>query len=289
MRPTVLPLLALLCCAGCIDNSRNAWRPPAPGETVAGEQRPDELRPRSVIVLVAPVAIGPLKETWPEARTGFAFDLAERIDVLGRKADADGRAGERLPVSDSADWKAPVADARGAHYVVLTTIIDALARDGQVTSEGRQVAASATAEMRVLDAEGNIVFKKTGRGDWEGVLSPKLIGPAAQPRHKAAWLACSNLTGALLDFLEKRNEAPGAAPTPQSGALVEVEVASEPVGADVLIDGIFRGNTPCTLKLPARPLTLRLERQGRQPWERKLTPEPGMKLKPALEALAARP
>ncbi len=65
---------------------------------------------------------------------------------------------------------------------------------------------------------------------------------------------------------------------------VSVLIESEPSGADVLIDGNLVGTTPAQVRLPAKALTLRLERQGFQPWERQFTPTAELKLKPVLTA-----
>jgi len=278
--------LAALACASCTPRDRNTWHPAPPnGVSSARIPRPNEPVPRHTAVVFAPVAIGTLAESWPGASETFAYDLADRIDVLGAKADADGLAGADLPRSDYAAWRAwPVEGTAGADFVILTVVqsID-LKVDEAVSQGGRKSTCTAIVEMRALDVFGNVVFAKRGRGDWEGVPSPKFPGPEAKPEAKTTWQACSNAVGALLDFLEKRNEAVTEGPAPTAGQLVEVEVASDPAGADVLVDGIFRGNTPCTLKLPVKRLALRIERAGLTPWERVMIPDPGMKIRPALE------
>ena len=284
-----LPSLALACLvlAACQPRDANVWHPAKPGEAIAREQRGDEALARRLAVAFAPVELGPLLPIWPKASVAFAFDLADRVDVLGRKADADGFAAGSLPGSDDAAWtRWPVAEASGADYVVLTSVIELKTVAGPLTTQGSRIVASALVEMRVLDTHGNVVFRRRGRGDWEGTPSPKFPGPAFSPEVRVAWLAASNAVGALLEWLERRNEAVAGGPTPTAGRTVGIEVASDPPGADVLVDGIFRGNTPCTLTLPATALTLRLERRGHVPWERRLTPEAGMKVRPALDPAA---
>lgn len=279
-------LLAVLACTACAPRDRNTWHPAPPGGTSSSRvARPDEPAPRRIAVVFAPVALAELAALLPEAHTGFAYDLADRIDVLGAKADADGLAGPALPLSDDAAWRAwPVAGTAGADLVVLTAVQSITRREEGLNAQGqRRVACTALVEMRALDTFGNIVFSKRGRGDWEGVPSPKFTATEARPEARAAWTACSNAVGALLDFLEKRNEAVTEGPAPTAERLVEVEVASDPAGADVLVDGIFRGSTPCTLKLPVRRMSVRLERAGWQAWERVLVPDAGMKIRPALE------
>lgn len=276
--------LAIIVLAGCQPRDVNVWHPARPGETVAREQRGDEPLARRLAVAFAPVGLGPLQPIWPEASVSFAFDLADRIDVLGRKADADGFAAGSLPGSDDATWtRWPVAEANGADYVVLTSVIELKAVAGPMTTQGSRISASAIVEMRALDPHGNVVFRRRGRGDWEGTPSPKFPGPASRPESRVAWLAASNAVGALLEWLERRNEAVADGPAPTAERTVGIEVASDPPGADVLIDGIFRGNTPCALTLPAGAVLLRIERRGYAPWERRLTPEAGMKVRPALD------
>ena len=74
---------------------------------------------------------------------------------------------------------------------------------------------------------------------------------------------------------------------PEEAVLVDVMVDSIPPNADILIDGTFLGNTPVTVPLPVREITVRVERQGFQPWERTLTPSSDMRIQPALEPLEA--
>jgi len=282
-------VFAVLAVAACTPRDRNTWYPAPPGGvSPARVQRPDEPAPRRLAVVFAPVAIGDLAAVWPGAVEPFTYDLAERIDVLGAKADADGLAAVELPTSDDAAWRAwPVAGTSGADLVVLTVVQSIERREAPAVGQpGRQITCIAHIDMRALDAYGNVVFAKRTRGEWSGVPSPKFPGPEAKPEAKTAWEGCSDAVVALVDFLEKRNEAAISGPGPAaitSEQLIEVAFDSEPAGADVLVDGIFRGNTPCTLKLPAKRMALRLERGGHVPWERITVPEAGMKIRPVLE------
>ncbi len=277
---------ALLLCA-CTPRDRNTWHPAPPGgESAARTVNADEPKPRHTAVVFAPVATGDLAQIWPQAADAFVYDLADRIDVLGAKADADGLAGSNLPTSDDAAWRSwPVEGTRGADLVVLTVLQSLERREENATSQGnRKVVCTAIVEMRALDQYGNVVFAKRGRGDYEGFPSPKFPGPESKPESRTSWEACSNAVGALLEFLEKRNEASASGPAPTAEQLIEAQIDSEPAGADVLIDGIFRGNTPCTLKLPVKRQVIRLERNGHAPWERTLIPDAGMKIRPVLDA-----
>ena len=285
IRPASLVFCMLAVCA-CTPRDRNTWHPAPPGgESAARTARADEPAPRHNAVVFAPVAIGALSAIWPNASATYTYDLADRIDVLGAKADADGLAGTALPASDDAAWRSwPVEGTRGANLVVLTVVQSLERREESATSQGnRKVICTAIVEMRALDPYGNVVFSKRGRGDFEGFPSPKFPGPEAKPESRTVWQACSNAVGALLEFLEKRNEAVANGPAPTAEVLAEVTIDSDPPGADVLIDGIFRGNTPCSLKLPMKRLAIRLERNGHTPWERVMVPEAGMKIRPVLD------
>ncbi len=277
---------AVLACAACTPRDRNTWHPAAPGgESTARATRAGEAAPRGTAVVFAPVAIGALAATWAGAAETFTYDLADRIDVLGAKADADGLAAPDLPASDAAAWRAwPVEGTRGADFIVLTVVQSIDLVEEAPNAQGQRLAVcTALVEMRALDGYGNVVFSKRGRGDWRGYPSPKFPGPEAKPQARAVWEGCSNAVGALLEFLEKRNEADAGGAAPTAERLVEVAFDSDPPGADVLIDGIFRGTTPCTLKLPVKRLPVRIERPGHQPWERVMVPDADMRIKPVLE------
>jgi hypothetical protein len=74
--------------------------------------------------------------------------------------------------------------------------------------------------------------------------------------------------------------APTSRPAPKiiSGEPVTVEVFSEPIGADIMLDGDFVGNTPSILKVRPGTHYLNLQLPGFKPWGQSLSLEPGGKL-----------
>ena len=142
--------------------------------------------------------------------------------------------------------------------------------------------------MRAFDKDKREVFRRTANGTHSTEGSPKLMSPESRPEVQAAWTACANAADALMDALRVRQDLPlqpvQAAPAPI--VTVQVTVTSIPDHADVLVDGKFRGTTPLAIGLPTKPVLIRIERQGCQPWSRELTPEEGMQIAPALEPLA---
>lgn len=81
---------------------------------------------------------------------------------------------------------------------------------------------------------------------------------------------------------------PPRAPQIIPGEPVTVEVFSEPIGADIMLDGDFVGNTPSILKVRPGTRYLNLLLPGFKPWEQPLALEPGGKLttiRPTLEKI----
>ncbi len=74
--------------------------------------------------------------------------------------------------------------------------------------------------------------------------------------------------------------APPAAPTSVAKELLEpeqgsIEFASDPTGADIVIDGSFVGNTPSTLRVTPGRHTIELRLPGYKPWSRTMLIGPG--------------
>jgi hypothetical protein len=66
--------------------------------------------------------------------------------------------------------------------------------------------------------------------------------------------------------------APTSAPaaTPASSASAKLSVTSAPVGADIMVDGNFVGNTPSDVQIPEGEHTVVVKKSGFKDWERKM-------------------
>jgi hypothetical protein len=53
-------------------------------------------------------------------------------------------------------------------------------------------------------------------------------------------------------------------------AKAKVQVTSEPIGADIEVDGAFVGNTPSTVELDTGDHTITVKKDGFKNWERKI-------------------
>ncbi|MFM2089718.1 MAG: hypothetical protein RLZZ127_207 [Planctomycetota bacterium] len=268
----VLTAALAVAASGCGLREGNRWAE-APQPAAGAAATTAATAAQAKIILFAPVALGPLATVHPEARILWANDLALRVDVLGGSG-LDGRFNEYIPTSDDPAWgRQKVAGTRGAHQVVLTEILEL---GSKAVGPGTHV--TAVVEMRAVSADGNVVFRKRGYGEAVDERSPKLLGPANDPRSKAAWDACSNAVGALLKHLEAE---PDDARLVQAG-LVAVSVRSDPAGAEIMVDGIYRGLTPAELRLPPRVVQIRLEKTGYLPWQRQVEPTADMRIEPGL-------
>jgi hypothetical protein len=286
--PTLLIALLSLSFTGCMRES-NRWQEAdaaaAKPEAVTVEQAGGDVR----VVLFAPIALGKLADIYPDGRIELPHKMANYIDLLAK--NADGRVGESLPDSGSSEWdNGRVAATRGAHLVVVTKVVDLRREPGDPDVHGATERQIAIVELRMVDIDGRIVLSRQIRGESPVQKRAKFTGQPNEPESLATWQALSTASGLVRDYLadhpELRNVPKQAVPNAIN--LVEVSIDSEPSKADILIDGAFRGTTPQVIPLPpGKEVTVSIERQGFQPWSRKLVPVSGMKIQPALEAKAA--
>ncbi len=259
------PILLLLpvLVGGCADSSVNRWPAVKPAANTLG-------------VVYAPVAVGSLTAVYPDAAVAFANHLAWRVDFFDGRHGYDGVAAADL----GSDTAAALAQLGDRDLLVIATLTDQ--QRIRIPGGHHRIA---TAELVALDRAGVRRGAARGRGEVEDVSDPKMMSPALRSESLAAKAALEDASDHLLPQLMVA-QVPAAAPAPVApAATILVTIDSKPDHADVLIDGRFVGTTPLGITLPAVEQTFRIERQGHQPWERKLTPAAEMQLSPALEPL----
>lgn len=279
----------LLASAGCMqarqryDGTVKSDAPVTAAPTTAEEFRQQR------IVLFAPTSLGPLAAIYPAARLEFPFAMADRVDLLMK--GHDGRVGEALPDSDAARWSAGrVPATAGAHVVVLTQVLTLERIRGGTGLGSRPDRMNAVVELRALDVNGVVIYRKRALGQADVARMPKVVSEDGRPESRAAWEALTTALSDFRTFLSALNELanqPVRLNQQPAESAVPVIVDSDPAQADVLIDGAFRGTTPLTLMLPAREVRVRIERQGFLPWERMLVPSIDMRIQPALVPVPA--
>ena len=147
----------------------------------------------------------------------------------------------------------------------------------------RKVITKVTLNMRVIDVNtGGVVFNKIASGG-SAMRIPESVSEITTiyDWQKSLRVAVADATSQVIKDLKKRN----GASQPMNGKMVSVTIESDPVGADIKIDGVFMGNTPAHLSLKGEVFEISLELQGYKPWKNKMMPRAGMKMKPVLQSL----
>ncbi len=268
------------------------------------QQRANSPAPTGRIIGIAPIQVGPLGDGNPTASTRWPDRLAERFAASARKAEVGlqlgGLAG--VPAAGDPAWDAvpPPQLPAGVAAVALITITD-LRRLGDGIDRAQAVQDwRSAAKLVIRDRSGKVVYQATAPGEAGFAPSPKLMGPDEQPASFAAYEACSEVLARFLKSLALRSQGPDSGWTtpppvapilvaPAAAKTVSQVIESDPPGADVLVDGKFRGNTPLTIELPAQEVKLRIELSGRQAWERTVVPAADLRLRPLLQPVAPIP
>lgn len=128
----------------------------------------------------------------------------------------------------------------------------------------------------VLDHEGGKgLIRKDNKvavfnGDGDSILSrsTRSLGSSVQD-------ACNAIKG---DWPKRSAATPAASPADQPGsqaklpefAGAKVQIASDPAGADIEVDGSFVGSTPSSIHLAAGEHVVAVKKPGYKHWERKI-------------------
>jgi PEGA domain len=286
MKNLIVLMLALsvIFSSGCTrdDNKWTAADATAKPQDVAVEKSGQRQR----IVLFAPLNLGALATIYPQATQDYAHRMAQYIDLL--VSDADGRVGESLPAAGDSAWdNGRVPAAGGAHVVVLAQVSELRRFESVADSKGRNFYQVAMVDLRVVDIDGRVVLNKQIKGQVAVTSSGKFSGPMNEPESLAVWQALSTGCGLLKEYLDGNPDLraiPKQLPTNAINA-IDVTIDSSPAQADIIVDGVFRGTTPQVIALPAKEITITIERQGFQAWSRKVIPVAGMRIQPALQPL----
>lgn len=277
MRTLLLAVLFLFGLNACV-SSAYRWKDPAP----------DAPAPAHRSIVFAPVAVGSLAQRWPTAPIELAQGMAANIDVLAQ--NAEGFVGESLPDSNDVAWNGRRAGAEKAYLVILSRITAMAEAPRLPTEHSITKRMEAQIELLGIDTQGAVIFRKTATGTGTDEGSAKLMGPVNLPESRATKDALSNALPALRNFIKIQQDGPAQAQgsvlaTESALALLTVTIASDPAQADILIDGRFVGSTPQTVQLPAKNVTIRLERTGYKSWERAMIPATGLSINPVLEKM----
>lgn len=218
-------------------------------------------------------------------RSGESLRVVER--------DRLARALQELELHSSplSDQESAVRLAKyvGARYLVSGAIQPVEIKEVEVKAydlDMKNVTAKAEVLVKILNVEtAQIEFSETFEGG-HTTRSNKFRKEDVKERAQL-------VLPAVKDALKNARQAESLkkffarfAPEAKTPGTVVLEIGAEPEGADVEVDGLFVGNTPCTCEVPLdKVVTLKISRAGYEPWEKqmKATKELGKrKLAPVL-------
>jgi hypothetical protein len=221
------------------------------------------------------------------SRSGKSADNKTFVDFLfrlvGDTPDKTNTQSSNQPKSldeliDSYSAK-KIANLLSAKYLVVATI-------NSVGRETRTFKGAGT--IYGTDTEVTIHTMRIAMKVLEGSLGGTLYGDFVTVEEKIPKL--SNLTISSTDVANKLLDSAAVqiaenvgvkvdrirATQVEATARVQITISSNVDGADVAIDGIVLGSTPCTLLVPQGPATLTLTREWFNPIERFVNPQPNM-------------
>lgn len=119
--------------------------------------------------------------------------------------------------------------------------------------------------------------KDAGSGKTTVTLSWQMKSTMARRYTDSAKKVQSDLFWSNMDAaLTNASPAPlQSASQPDPEAAVLVQVSSDPSAADIALDGNYAGSTPSQIKLKPGLHSIKITKEGFQPWERSITVEAG--------------
>ena len=258
----------LLICVLAACQRERVWVEPS---SAAGEDPNNISAIDGRLVLIAPGAMDKVKTTYSDAPRGYAKQVINWLD--GTVGSTSFLYAPSLPNGADAQWgQGPIAGAKGANLVVLINLLELDEIDGIKGPGGPKKNIQAKVQMRVINAQGQEVWTKTHIASVPNTNSPKFRGGPGSAPGRAIWNANKKCMNALKDWLDAKSDKDTfgkvAKTEPVQPALGKVKVIfnSTPIGADIVIDGQFKGNTPLELYLPNKEMTISIEQAAHHSW-----------------------
>lgn len=131
------------------------------------------------------------------------------------------------------------------------------------------------AEVIVLSSSYTAEELKQARDDCRGETgkTPNQAEPRADPPQTPSATnapAAALVTESSESEATHKEQASARAQQTAESNLTKLSIVSNPVGADIEVDGAFVGNTPSTIDVPAGEHTVTVSKNGYKNWERKL-------------------
>ena len=128
--------------------------------------------------------------------------------------------------------------------------------------------------LQVLDVETGVV-RYTNTFDVERTKQyPKATSAPGEPIDRTSELLTALLDQAQGDMKSALQQI--GAGLSRAGQFIQVPVASSPAGADVILNGIFMGNTPLNLQMTLAEHEIEIHLGGFESWHQRVKVQPGL-------------
>lgn len=207
--------------------------------------------------------------------------------ILGRdqfsiELREEERAYSYIKVGDEALMQ--LSKDKNADYLILGTLNDFRVDLSRASAYGvniQRVNTRASINLRIIDVATGEMVDSLNLSSSSTVSLPKSVSTSTT----YDWVpllqsAIQNSEEEILESVKSLNPA-----HMKAVETVSVSFDSSPQGADVIINGNFRGNTPVTLDLVPEKSVILVEMQGYQAWNRDFIPAEGMAVSPTLREL----
>lgn len=177
----------------------------------------------------------------------------------------------------------------GADAVVLGTV-ESVRTIGQETRaygvDARTTRVIATLRIRVVDLRsGSVTFSTRTRGE---IVSPE-TSSARQRDSDAPFAAFERAIETLGEDYAFRAALRGRGSHARREALADLRFAPVPEGAEIHVDGVYRGSSPLDVELPpGRLARVIIRKEGFEDWSSVIEPDDGLVIAPTLRRAESR-
>jgi len=178
----------------------------------------------------------------------------------------------------------------GATHLMTGRVISVEREDssysgGNYGISGTNVAWNLSISVRIFELQtSKIVYSDRTRTRWVARNSARSQSSTSTPYDKIAETAAVKVVAGIAKSAFGRGLAVGAGSASiKSSAAINVQIDSDPPGADIEVDGVFIGNTGSSYSLSPGIRLIKISRGKARVWEKKVEVKPGLKITAVLD------
>jgi len=214
------------------------------------------------------------------------FDVIEREKLKSLMSEMN------FGLSGFVDGKtaAKLGKIYGATHLMTGRVISVEREDSSFSGSnygisGTNVAWNLSISVRIFEVQtGKIVYSDRTRTRWVARNTARSQSTTSTPYDRIAESAAVEVVAGIAKSPFGRGLVAGAASaSPQSTAAINVQIDSDPAGADIEVDGVFIGNTGSSYNLSPGIRVIRISRGKAKTWEKKVEVKAGLRINAVLE------